>query len=142
MAGAYCKFCGRRCFVLRVIPDGHDKGRSLHLATCQRGMEHDREATGHDHETAVNPVLDPEAAEAIAAAVLAAGRWADPLSLDERYKVARLLARACKRFWDAAAPRLPDARNANAFAYALSACSTEMSELHLDVTERAEVAAR
>jgi len=22
MAGPYCRFCGQRCFVLRVIPDG------------------------------------------------------------------------------------------------------------------------
>lgn len=65
MAGAYCKFCGRRCFVLRVIPDGPEKGWEGHLATCQRGMEHDREQTGYDHTTAINPITDPEAAAAI-----------------------------------------------------------------------------
>jgi hypothetical protein len=68
------------------------------------------------------------------------GSWADPLTRAERRKVAALLARACKRFWDAAEPRLPDAYGAHAFAYALAASSAEMSDLHLDVTERAKVA--
>ena len=65
MAGAYCKFCDFRCFVLRVIPDGPSKGWEGHLATCARGMAYDREKTGYDHTTAVNPVTDPEAAAAI-----------------------------------------------------------------------------
>lgn len=65
MAGAYCNYCGRRCFVLRVIPDGPHKGKSYHLATCQRGMEHDFEVTGYTHKTAVNPITDPDAAAAI-----------------------------------------------------------------------------
>jgi hypothetical protein len=71
MAGAYCKFCGRRCFVYRVIPDGPLKGRGFHLATCQRGMMHDLGQTGHTHLTAVNPVTEPEAAAVIAAEVRA-----------------------------------------------------------------------
>jgi hypothetical protein len=58
MAGAYCTFCGHRCFVCRTIPDGPQKGWSGHLATCARGMEHDRKQTGHDHTTAVNPLSD------------------------------------------------------------------------------------
>jgi hypothetical protein len=65
MAGAYCMFCAQRCFVLRVIPDGPQKGRSLHLATCQPGMMHDLGAVGHTHITAINPVLESEAAAAI-----------------------------------------------------------------------------
>lgn len=65
MAGAYCKFCDRRCFVLRVIPDGPLKGRSFHLATCRRGMMHDLAETGHTHITSVNPITEPEAAVAI-----------------------------------------------------------------------------
>lgn len=65
--GPYCKFCGRRCFVVRVIPDGPRKGWSGCLATCQGGMTHDLKETGHTHLTAVNPVLEPEAAAAIAA---------------------------------------------------------------------------
>lgn len=40
-----------RCFVPRVLLDG----RSMLLATCQRGMEHDRSAIGQDHTTAHNP---------------------------------------------------------------------------------------
>lgn len=67
MAGAYCHYCGRRCFVLRIIPDGPSQGWSFHLATCRGGMAHDLEVTGHTHLTAVNPVTDPEAAAAIPA---------------------------------------------------------------------------
>lgn len=67
--GAYCKFCGQRCFVVRVIPDGPKKGWSGCLATCQRGMMHDLGETGHTHLTAINPVTEPDAAAAIAAAV-------------------------------------------------------------------------
>ena len=52
--GPYCKFCDQRCFVPRVLRDG----RSLILATCPRGMEHDRKACGQDHTTALNPVTD------------------------------------------------------------------------------------
>lgn len=55
MAGAYCRFCGYRCFVLRRLPDGSWSG---HMATCTAGMAHDRHVLGHDHATAVNP-LDP-----------------------------------------------------------------------------------
>jgi len=58
MAGAYCKFCDRRCFVYRVMPaDSKWKpGRGVHLATCAKGAEYDREHTGHDHTTAFNPM--------------------------------------------------------------------------------------
>lgn len=70
--GAYCKFCGRRCFVVRVIPDGPEKGWTGCLATCHRGMAYDLGETGHTHITAVNPVTEPEAAAEIAAAVRAA----------------------------------------------------------------------
>jgi hypothetical protein len=65
MAGAYCKFCGTRCFVYRVIPDGLSKGWGGHLATCRDGMAHDLKMTGHTHITAVNPVTEPYAAAAI-----------------------------------------------------------------------------
>ncbi len=50
--GPYCKFCDRRCFVPRTLADG----RTLILATCQRGAEYDREQCGQDHETAIDPV--------------------------------------------------------------------------------------
>ena len=53
MAGAYCKFCGDRCFLERWVP-----GESAtHFATCPKGMALDREATGYDHTTAFNPRL-------------------------------------------------------------------------------------
>lgn len=58
MAGAHCKFCGHRCFVFRIIPDGPQQGWAGHLATCKRGMAFDRAQTGHDHTTATNPVRD------------------------------------------------------------------------------------
>lgn len=49
--GPYCKFCDRRCFVERHVP-----GSTVTiLATCPRGMEHDRAMTGYDHTTAINP---------------------------------------------------------------------------------------
>ena len=73
MAGSYCKFCGHRCFVLRVIPDGPQKGWTGHLATCRGGMEHDLKETGHTHLTAVNPVTEPEAAAAVHASMKAEG---------------------------------------------------------------------
>ena len=69
MAGAYCKFCGQRCFVDRIIPDGPQMGWGGHLATCQEGMMHDLKKTGHTHLTAVNPILEPDAAAEIAEAM-------------------------------------------------------------------------
>lgn len=60
--GPYCNFCGQRCFVVRVIPDGPCTGWS----GCQRGMEHDLKKTGHTHLTALNPVTEPEAVAALA----------------------------------------------------------------------------
>jgi hypothetical protein len=65
--GSYCRYCGQRCFVVRVIPDGDCRGRTYALATCQRGMMHDLGQTGHTHITALNPVLEPEAVAALAA---------------------------------------------------------------------------
>jgi len=62
------------------------------------------------------------------------GSWADPLSRSERRKVADLPARACNRFYNT------PAGTAGAMLSQIIA-STEMSDLHLDVTERARVAA-
>lgn len=61
--GPYCKFCDFRCFVIRVLADGATRM----MATCLRGMEFDRQACGQDHTTAINPVTDPEAVEALRA---------------------------------------------------------------------------
>jgi hypothetical protein len=51
MAGAYCRYCDHRCFVHRVLPDFSWSG---HLATCAKGMAHDRKSLGYDHTTALN----------------------------------------------------------------------------------------
>jgi hypothetical protein len=53
MAGAYCRYCNHRCFVLRTVPDFSWSG---HLATCEKGMAHDRKSLGYDHTTALNLV--------------------------------------------------------------------------------------
>lgn len=51
--GPYCRYCDQRCFALRVL----HSGETVLLATCPRGMAHDRKVTGQDHTTAVNPAL-------------------------------------------------------------------------------------
>lgn len=56
--------------------------------------------------------------------------WADPLSRAERTELARKLARACHRFYN-----IP-AGTATAM-YSQIIASAEMSDLHMDVTERA-----
>lgn len=55
--GPYCRFCDFRCFVHRIMPADATwrPGQSVILATCQAGMKYDREHTGHDHTTAINP---------------------------------------------------------------------------------------
>jgi hypothetical protein len=69
--------------------------------------------------------------------------WADPLSRMERKELRLKLARSCKRSYDAA--RFVVARDPQPadieMMRALTIISAEMSDLHLDVTERAEVAA-
>jgi hypothetical protein len=50
--GPYCRFCGRRCFVYRVLADG----RGMLLATCAEGMDWDRQQCGQAHTTATNPI--------------------------------------------------------------------------------------
>jgi len=59
MAGAYCKFCNQRCFVLRVVPDGPSKGWAGHMATCRLGMAHDLKVLGYTHQSSINPVTGP-----------------------------------------------------------------------------------
>lgn len=58
MAGAYCRYCDHRCFVLRVVPDGPHEGWSGHMATCKRGKAHDLESLGYNADTATNPALE------------------------------------------------------------------------------------
>jgi hypothetical protein len=57
MAGAYCQYCDQRCFVDRQVIVAGVVVWSGHMATCARGMEHDRAALGVDHTTAHNPRL-------------------------------------------------------------------------------------
>ena len=61
--------------------------------------------------------------------------WADPLSRRERKEVAMFLSRACGRFYGAAR----EAETGEPDRYARLTACMEMSDLHLDVTERAEV---
>lgn len=56
--GGYCRYCDRRCFLIRVLNDG----RTFLLATCPAGKEHDLRSTGETHETACNPVTQPRRA--------------------------------------------------------------------------------
>lgn len=55
--GPYCMYCQHRCFVPRQIRnDGGDVVWDGLMATCTRGVEHDRAATGGwDFRTAYNP---------------------------------------------------------------------------------------
>jgi hypothetical protein len=55
MPGAYCQFCDTRCFVLRQIYVDGKLTWTGHLATCERGKQHDREVCGQDADTAFNP---------------------------------------------------------------------------------------
>jgi hypothetical protein len=55
MAGAYCNFCGHRCFVYREISVGGTKLWWGHMATCPKGMEFDRKVLGVTHREAHNP---------------------------------------------------------------------------------------
>lgn len=58
MAGAYCRYCNLRCFVARQVIVGGLLVWAGHMATCQRGKQHDRAALGMDSATAHNPVWD------------------------------------------------------------------------------------
>lgn len=60
--------------------------------------------------------------------------WADPLTRAERRVLREKLSRACKRFYNT------PAGTAGAVLSQIVA-SAEMADLHLDVTERAEVPA-
>jgi len=55
MAGAYCKFCDRRCFVYRQVIVGGEVIWSGHMATCGKGREWDRRQLGVDCDSAHNP---------------------------------------------------------------------------------------
>lgn len=101
--GPYCSFCGIRCFLIRIVPDGPRIGWSGLMATCGKGMALDREATGHDHTTAVNPVTDPDAAAAVGRAVAAAARptvaAAEPSAAEAAVFAEDLAAEVERRGW-------------------------------------------
>lgn len=59
MAGAYCKFCGQRCFVYREVIAAGALVWAGHMATCESGKEHDRKVLGMDSDTAHNPFRHP-----------------------------------------------------------------------------------
>jgi len=65
--------------------------------------------------------------------------WADPLSRAERRELAAKLARACRITYSAA--RVAARTNEPELSLMLTKTSADASDLHLDVTERAEVAA-
>lgn len=54
MPGAYCRFCGRRCFVHRQVLVGGLIVWSGHMATCTYGRQHDRYKIGADFAAAHN----------------------------------------------------------------------------------------
>ena len=68
-----------------------------------------------------------------------AASWANPLTRKERRELARKLANACQCFYSAPMPRRRQAGDPAAGRMARRMASAEMADLHLDVTERAEV---
>jgi hypothetical protein len=62
MAGSYCMYCDHRCFVERRVIVGGLVVWSGHMATCPKGMDHDRRSLGMDCDQAHNPyaeVIEP-----------------------------------------------------------------------------------
>jgi hypothetical protein len=64
MAGAYCMYCDRRCFVYREVIVGGEFLWGGHMATCEHGKQNDREAIGQDADTAHNPLAEQRDREA------------------------------------------------------------------------------
>ncbi len=56
--GSYCGYCDHRCFVYREITFGDGVWKGL-MATCKKGMAHDKEATGMTYIEAHNPARYP-----------------------------------------------------------------------------------
>lgn len=60
MAGAYCRYCDRRCFVFRqVIVDGQVVWAG-HMATCTAGMHWDKSQLGVHSAQAHNPAVEED----------------------------------------------------------------------------------
>jgi hypothetical protein len=68
--------------------------------------------------------------------------WADPLSRNERAVLARKLANASRRFYHAPCGGRRREGDPMTARMARRMASAEMQDLHLDVTEMAEVATR
>lgn len=64
--------------------------------------------------------------------------WADPLSRKERITLSRKLARACGEVYRA---RMDFLGTDDDLVIQCTLTSADMADLHMDVTERAEVAA-
>ena len=62
--------------------------------------------------------------------------WSDPLAPAERQELADRLTEACKRFYDTGADPARVLQNLSTlgFGHALMNCSSEMDDLHIDVT--------
>lgn len=78
MATARCRFCGTHCQVLRLLPEG----ATALFATCHDGAASDRERTGHDHRTTMQPHGDTRQAELMATV---AATW-NAHSVDNAYR--------------------------------------------------------
>lgn len=78
MGTARCRFCGTRCQVLRLLPEG----ATALLATCHDGAAWDRERTGYDHRTTMPPHGDTRQAELMATV---AATW-NAHSVDNAYR--------------------------------------------------------
>lgn len=62
MSGAYCQYCGHRCFVYRQVLVAGEVVWAGHMATCVAGRAHDRYALGVDSTQAYNPYARPDTA--------------------------------------------------------------------------------
>ena len=102
MPGPYCRYCDQRCFVSRKMPDDATwrPGETVHLATCVNGAAHDREETGHDYTTAINPALPDfddmfEPWGDTSAQDSSAGAWLAPVPAPDEEGDENLVCREC-----------------------------------------------
>lgn len=78
MAGSYCNFCDRRCFVYREVIVGGELVWAGHMATCERGRAHSKQVHGVDFTQAHNPHAPASEADSSGATAPAPQRvWID-----------------------------------------------------------------
>ena len=96
--GPYCEFCDHRCFVPRVIPGSL---KQVLMATCPKGMEFDRSASGgYDHTTAFNPATDVVGFDVVCPHC-EIREWAEGYEYgDERYWVCSECRTVNTQYWD------------------------------------------